>query len=94
MVLKEEVFKTEDGKVELKAKQLSFAAQMRFEAKGKEKNLLDVYKECVDKPELLEQLNVEEGLKLAKLINQLNGWDKKIEEQKEDFSQPTQESGK
>ena len=79
MTIKEQIFKTEDGKVDILVKQLSFAGQMRLQ-KIKDRDIFDIYKECVNKPELLELLDREEGLKLSKVINELNGWDKKSDE--------------
>ena len=63
------------GDVVITCRQLSFAAQMRLSVKD-EKSVEDIYSACVDKPELLERLTPEEGLKVVAKINELNGWDK------------------
>ena len=70
--------------VKLTVKQISFASQIRLDQMGKNKTFQDIYKECLDDPSLLEKLTVVEGVEVSKAINEINGWEIKKIENKED----------
>ena len=72
MGIKENVIKI--GEHDIKIRQLSFAGQMRLMQLGEKRTSLDLYKECLDKSDIVEQLTPQEGLELVKELNKLNEW--------------------
>ena len=79
------------GELNIKIKELSFAGQNRLNLLKDKLTIEDLYKECIIKHELLEELTKEEGLVLVKEINEINGWNK---DKETDFQEPTSTSGK
>ena len=74
MVLKTEKFKLENGK-EITVKELSFAGQMRLDAAINEKKHLnseDLYKECIEPWDEMEQVGREESKKILEIYQKLN----------------------
>lgn len=64
------------GDVVIVCRQMSTGAQFRLQRKEK-RDFEDTYIACVDKPELLDRLTIDEGLQVMKKINELNGWETK-----------------
>jgi hypothetical protein len=73
MTLKEVEVEVEGRKI--KIHQLSFAGQMRLSEK-ENRSYLDICKESMneDNYNFLESVNTQEGTKVIKAINEVNGW--------------------
>jgi len=75
--------------------ELSFAGQMKLE-KLSTINSEDIYKECMSKEdfEYLNKVTRDDGKKIVNIINKLNHWDKKKEDNPAFISPTQKKSGK